>query len=102
MKAVDYFRQAYRDPVFRQQKLDDLHYLRNVSLGMLVFVTILACGTAVYICWEEGWRVAIEGAGVLWFSMIVLSAWNYSRFAILIAALEAMNTQSSVGATGSR
>jgi hypothetical protein len=98
MKAVDYFRQAQQDAAFRRQKIDDLRYLRNLSLGVLVLLSVVASVSTLYIGWEEGWKVAIEGAARLWFIGIVLFAWNYSRFNTSLAALEAMNPPESVAA----
>ena len=88
---MDYFRQAQQDPAFRRQKIDDLRYLRTVSLGLLVFLSVLASASTLYIGWEEGWKAAIESAARRWFIGIVLMAWNYSRFATSLAALEAMD-----------
>ncbi len=99
MKAVDYFRRAQDDPVFRHQKLGDLRYLRTVTLGLLVFVAVLAGSTAIYLGWEEGWRAAVDGVSQLWFSVILLTAWNYSRFNTLVIALEAMNPPVQTGTT---
>jgi hypothetical protein len=73
MKAVDYFRRAYQDPLFREQKLDDLRYLRNVALGLFVFVAVFACGTAIYIGMEDGWKAALLGTGAIWIGPLILS-----------------------------
>ena len=91
MKAVDYFRRAQDDPVFRHQKLGDLRYLRTVTLGLLVFLAALAGGEALYLGCKEGWQAAVDGVGRLWLSTIIFIAWNYSRYNTLVMALEAMN-----------
>lgn len=99
MKAVDYFRRAAQDPAFRAQKLDDLRYFRTVSLGLLVFMVMVDCGCALYIGLDEGWRSGLE-AGALWFPIVIVNAWSYSRYDTLIAALEAMSPNPSVADPG--
>jgi hypothetical protein len=94
MKTVDYFRQAAQDPAFRAQKLDDLRYFRTVSLGLLVFMVVVDCGCALYIGLEEGWHSGFE-AGAMWFPIVVVNAYSYSRYDTLIAALEAMSPNPS-------
>ena len=99
MKAVAYFRRAAQDPAFRHQKLDDLRYFRNVSLGLLIFTAIAGSGFTLYIGLEEGWHSALE-ASYRWFPIVILNAWSYSRHDILIAALEAMSPNPSVAEPG--
>jgi len=93
MKESEYFRRAYRDSVFRQAKLDDLRYYRAVSLGLLVFSALIAGILVVSIGFGEGWKVVFEKSFMTAFPPVVMSAWGYSRFSTLIAALTAMDAQ---------
>src|SRR5215212_8987350 len=100
MQESEFYKNAFEDPVFRREKLEELRYFKK---GEAWFIGLSATGFFAHTLYA-GLRVGDWEAGVGWLVIASISCAGYAATAARAGALEAIEERegsSGVGATAS-
>jgi hypothetical protein len=90
MDLKTYFRRAYQDPAFRNEKLKDLRQFKSVNLTLFGFSTALGIVVTLYCGFTDGeWFLGIERS----LPLIILTGMGFALKVSQVAALEAMEPE---------